>query len=634
MKKNLITPMFRNYLSRFYILLLCILFFMPSPANAAYKRMDLMDDNGIIIRISKMSQFLQALENSGLGQLWNSPRMKGFLNNQSLADTLKTTLMKEVVDSFGNADIPSNRRKELEHLMWEQCKAFKSEFILSIQPSPGETAHFAFLTAMNDDEYERFSKIAQRLEELMADFNFVTKRKNFQGVEILTSLQKVADGEPILHGYEAYCNGTYLNSRNLEWLERCIARLHKEKPVKADTPPTLQIEASPSFWEQLFKELDNPYTPAQSDDTPTPPTISPTAVMLKALGLERLKSVSFKTIFHADRTEFFIDLLQLPGKQDSPRGFWGLLSAIPVPRDHRLAYVPEDVYSYTVAQLDFNNLWNELLHMSDRMNPKGSNQFKQSIAMVEGLMQINFSRDLFGNLGTLYTNYSRMEGIMKQELVAQQLKDPLLTQKLLAKVFGEGSMLHAQLQGMLEVHDLQGHKLYSLDPSKSPAFAAQNQNNPAAQSPNYGIAVVDGALIVGAEKLVRGIIQASGDKSQTNRFYLSDDYKNMIKNLPGNATGFTLLDMGRLIIPFLESIKNPIFLEALKPGFTLNDPESEDEDNKDSSSMEFFMENLKYDLLPSVEFMSSFFGKSISYTQVKNGNFSAHGTINNPKKKQ
>ena len=98
----------------------------PHPIRA-YDRQDLIDSAAIIIRVSNAADFLRAIQQSSLGQLWNSKEMQPFLNNQSLAPALKETLLQSVY-----SEKPNN--KELSHLLWEGTKLINGEVVVGISP--------------------------------------------------------------------------------------------------------------------------------------------------------------------------------------------------------------------------------------------------------------------------------------------------------------------------------------------------------------------------------------------------------------------------------------------------------------------------------------------------------------------
>jgi hypothetical protein len=145
----------------------------------AYDRQDLIDSTAVIIRVSNVADFLKAIEQSSLGQLWNSKEMKPFLNNQSLAQALKETLLKSV---YSDKEKPNS--KELSHLLWEGSKLLKGELIVGISPPNQEGKEdFFILAALDEPGYQKSKTIDERMAEL--DENISTPHKqDFQGVDL------------------------------------------------------------------------------------------------------------------------------------------------------------------------------------------------------------------------------------------------------------------------------------------------------------------------------------------------------------------------------------------------------------------------------------------------------------------
>ncbi|UCH95830.1 MAG: hypothetical protein JSV88_03025 [Candidatus Aminicenantes bacterium] len=614
------------FMSLFLILAFLLLSVSISPVQA-YERQDLIDSSVFIIRVSNVSDFIKAIERSSLGQLWNSKEMKPFLNNQSLAEALKKTLLHSV---YGEK--PNN--KALSHLLWEGLKLLKKELVVGISlPGKEGKTNFFIAAAMDKPDYLKGMEIDERMAELDEDQS-VPQKQMFQGVELYRSDETVAPGVKESE-WSAFYGGTMITGSNREWVERCIVRLKNELPKTPAGPPTLHLRITSRFIADIFEEESQspieeqePGTEEIESPTPGEPDIPP-AVILKALGLDHLKHITVDFILKPEAMEFQFHI-KTTGAGGN-KGLWTLLSREQLPPKHRLAYVPDDVYTYQVMRLDFNALWKELPEILKAIDPQTVQYLQAAEGMFGGMYQIDLSRDIFGNLGTLITTFARMEGMKKQELLALQLRQAEAMEKLLVKLFGEGTPLKAQMQDRLEIYELHGHKLYSFKTGPvEPGPTLPQQAKEPLQEPAYiGVSVVDGALVFGTEKLVRSLIQAASTtrKSSTNTFYQHPSYTTLIRQVPDDAVGFAITDISRLLRPMLELFKNPLMIQTLKM------ESQQDKEKSEPSPLTEFFDNLRFDRLPPVDFMASFFGRGVSYTRFDGNDLSSRGIFQYREKK-
>jgi hypothetical protein len=599
----------------------------------AYERMELLDpeEQSIIIRFSNAGEFLKAVEQSGPGRLWNSEAMKPFLNNQGLGEALKETLMNSFLSEKA-------RQKELSHLMWEGLKLQKGELIIGISFGKGDKFAIAMIAEIDKAGFLKTIELSERMSELDEDLG-APQRQSFQGVDIYHSVMKRPEGPDST--WDAFYNGTMVGGDDREWVERCMVRLKKQAPTSPPGPPFLHLRVTQRFIKALFErepKAPQPAGPAaqhppDTGTAPPPDTPSP-AVIMKAVGLDRLQYISLDLTLKPKAMESLFRI-----KLDPPaagnRGVWALLGKEPLPANHRLAYVPEDVYTYQIMRLDFDALWKEIPGIFKAINPQQAAQFQGVVNMFGTMYRLDLSRDVFGNLGTLFTTYSRMEGLEKQELMALQLRNPAAMEKLLAKLFGEGSMLKSQLQDVLEVHELRGHKLYSFKNPKPvpvpPPEAGQQTQQPPNFEPVYtGLSVVDGALVFGEDKLVRGMIQAvsSTGKTGPTGFYTSTLYAEMMRSVPDNVVGCSIVDILPLIKPFMGILKDSALSRTLSSRDRLNPP-----GKPSPSPLTEFFNNLRYDRLPDFEYISSFFGKGIGYNRFQGNDLIGRAVFKYPEKK-
>jgi hypothetical protein len=588
----------------------------------AYERPELVDSAVVTIRVSDVTGFIDAITQSGLGQLWNSDEMKAFIHGQSLAEALKETFLHSIYGDKSNY-------KELAHLAWEELKLLKGELVVGFSPeNQEEKSSFYIAAALDPADYPKTLEIDERMAELDED-ETAPRKQVFQGVDIYR-LDRTESPGVTQSEWSAFYGGTLLSSSSLEWIQRCLVRLKKQLPSIPAPPPTLHVRITNRFIENLFAQRNSPAlqeagtagTGEKEEDTrdPAASPVLPGAI-IDALGLDQIQTASLALTFKPGSLnfQFLIDR----GGKGQRKGLWTLLPQEPIPPKHRLAYVPEDVYNYQVLRLDLNALWKELPDMLQAINPQLAAKFQGITGMFSGLYKVDLARDLFGNLGTLITSFSRMEGQSKQELVAWQLRSPEAMEKLLVKVLGENSPLKAQFQDYLEIINLKGHKLFSFNTAFTEPGGEPSQPlaMPGPQSTYISISVVDGALVYGPDQLVRGLIQvgASQRRNLKKTLYQNPDFTRLENQVPGDAIGYTVTDISSLLQPLLE-----LYQRSMAARAPADEKEKGNGEEKTYPFMEF-LNNLRYERLPSADFIASFFGKGMSYIRFEGDNLVSRG---------
>jgi hypothetical protein len=618
---------------RFLVFSVLLMLLTGSPRLLpAYERQELIDSAAVIVRVSDVSDFITAIAQSGLGQLWNSNEMKPFIQGQSLAEALKETFLFSVYGEKTNY-------KELAHLSWEELKLLNGELVVGFSPpDPEGKSGFFIVAAMSPPAYLKTLDIDERMAEL-DEGESAPRKQVFQGVDVFRLDRTVSPGVTQSE-WSAFYGGTLLSGSSQEWVERCLVRLKKELPSAPAVPPTLHVGINNRFIAYMFEQQAAPpgeeswadgAEEGEGDEegrgTPDPPV--PPSVIFNALGLDQLQGAALDLILKPGSMDFQL-IVNNSGKGEL-KGLWTLLTREPVPPKHQLAYVPGDVYNYQVMRLDLNALWKELPGILKAINPQLAMKLQGITGIFSGAYQVDLSRDVFGNLGTLVTSFSRMDGPKKQELLAWQLRDPEAMEKLLVKLLGESSPLKARFQDWLEISDLQGHKLYSFKTiAPEPRIApAQQPNAPMPQSTYTGISVVDGALVFGPDQLVRSLIQAgvSGKKNLNNSLYQAPYYTRLLSQVPGDATGYTITDISLLLQPLLQFFKRTWAADPQKR-------EGQEDNGKEKTSpLTEFIHNLQFERLPTADFIASFFGKGISYVRFDGDKLVSRGIFQYREKK-
>lgn len=589
-------------------------------AYQPFQRSDLVEAGAtVVLRISNGGAFMNAVKESSYGKLWNSPEMKPFLNGRSLEEALIKGLFLPHTE-------PS-AMDEAYHLNREILSMFSGEVIMAIELGQGENeTKLFFLVEMNEPDYKKIRGLIEQ-ENKIAGKKTVTHRHTFQGVELIQDVI-TGENEKETHEWMAFCGNTFINGSSRQWVEQCIVRLKKESPGKPSGPPSLQMWLPDGALQRVLKAAEKA-EPAEAEPGTPEDTGPDNTAIFKAMGIDALGKISLEWKITPYGSELN---LQVRAKGE-PGGLWTLFSKDPAPRSLMLGYVPRDVLSFQVTRLNVQAFWEEIPTMLEAFGPEASARFKMFLAYGAQMLQVDLGRDIVANLDSVFTSYSRLEGTEDITLTAWQLRDAAAIEKALGKMFAEGSWARTMMKENFEILDLPEHKVYIIKIPKMemPAGGGQTPEKPVITYVPYGITVVEGDLVVGRLSMVRSFIDGSQDKKAGRKFYKSPLYSFMDRRVPDNAIGYGLSDINQLLKPGLDYFKK-IGLNAQKPPAAPELPEGHPEPPEEPDPMDTFFGNLKFDRLPSPEFLGSFFGPWISYYQFDGNQLTATWEFHNPQK--
>lgn len=608
----------KNTILLFNIILIIIMGALPL---TSMERSDLLKDHAdVIIRVSDGPAFMKAISDSSLGTLWNSPQMKPFLANQSLEDALIKSILLDSEKYKSPQRALDINRGILELL--------KGEILMGVHLGEEEgSTSFYIMATMNAENYAKILDLSKREAKLVGD-QTVDKQQRFQGIEITETITESDEGKSTQ--WTAFCGDTYLNSTEREWLESCIVRLKKESPRSPRKPPSLQIEVTNGFFKRIAAPTDEPPEKEQKTDEGKGPD---TVAMLRAIGIGEVGSARMEWLLKEEKSEFNL-VVERAGEN---KGLWTLFSRDPVPMNHYLGYVPEDVASYQVMRINMDAFWQELPNFLNAGNPQGATQFRLGVQMTSKMLGIDIYRDFIGNLDTLLTTFSRLEGLQELTMYAWQLKQPEAMEKTLSKIFAEGGWIHSHLQTNLETLELHGHRVYTIKLPQATPPADEGKTSPQQPQVNfipYSISVIDGDLAVGALPLMRNYIGGTMDKSGKRQFYRSRLFNNMIRRIPDRVNGYGFFNIYQWIKPlvnFFKTIRKP----AIPPAADKDAKPGAGRAQKDSFNE--FLRNLQFNRLPSPDFITEHFGPILSYFRFEGDRLSIrwefHYTRPNKEKK-
>ncbi len=603
----------RNFIAGFSLVILTL--FFVSSSLLSFERKDLVPSQGhVMIRLSDGSGFIDSLINSPLGKLWNSPEMKPFLNNRSLADTLIKSVLENDKEDANKEKIVDTGRQIFS--------LFKDEFILAFNlKSIGKTPDFLVLAEMKAEDYQKYLELIKAESELYHNKKSTFNYSTFQDIEMVQQINEREKGTPTWH---TFCAGTLITAKNREWVEKCIVRLQNESLQQRELQPILEVCLPENFVDYQAsgkQELESQLAPGTKTlglEVPRPDRPSQFEVM----GLDDIGKITFQFQMQPSICEANLRI-RLKGEAS---GLLTLLSRDPIPSRHTLAYVPPDVLTYSVIRADIHAIWREIPVMMAILGAEDVTQYQAALNQAAQVLQVDLGRDIIGNLDTLVTIYSRLDGIEEQTLYCWQLRNAAGMEKTLGKLFGEGSWLRMMMKDDFELHELPGHQVYSFKVPRMKPVPADNPNDskpvPQFVIESFGITVVEGDLVFGPLHMVRTYIEGSRDNKAARAFYQSPFFTRMIRRVPDNATYYSISDITKWLEPGIKLIKalhavsqtpsSPIQKEIpATPGS--NARKKSKPPQKDAITE--YLDNLDFTQLPSAEFISSFLGPLGMYMQ-------------------
>ena len=583
------------------------------------ERTTLMDSKvNFVLHISNGAAFLNAVEASPLGKLWNSPEMKPFLNNQGLQEAL--------IKNFFLPEEGTNSSEEVYHLNHQILSKFKGEVLMGVElGKAGEDSKLFFLVEMNDADYKKARELIEQ-ESKAAGEKVVSHRYTFQGIELIQDITTMSEEKKEIHEWMAFCGNTFINGTSREWVEQCIVSLKKETPVSPSGPPSLQIWLPEDSLRQILNSVGKEQ--ASGEKTAEQPNTSLySADVMKAMGVDAIGKFSLEWKLFPTYSEVSLNIQNKGGV----KGLWTLFSKDPAPRSLSLGYVPENAVAYQVIGFNVHAFWKEIPIMLESINAQSAAQFRMGLTAATQMLQVDLERDIITNLDSVFTTYSVLEGTEDVTLYAWQLRNPTVIERTLGKLFAEGAWMRTMLKDNFEILDLLGHKVYSVKFPKveMPAEGTDQPLQPKINFIPYGITVVDGDLVIGQLSLVRSFIHGSQDPKAGRKFYKSPIYTFMNSRVPDNAVGYGLSDINQLIRPGFNFFKN-MGQQAQVLSRGKGTTEDDDEAPSEPGALDTFFGNLKFDRLPSPEFLRSFFGPWISYFQFTGDELNVKWEFHNP----
>ena len=573
----------------------------PDQANIVQmNRLDLVADGAdVLVHCSNTSALLAAIEQSPLGRLWNSPEMAAFRDGNSIEEEIRLALVDE--DEGENA-------AKIRDIYLEQIKMIDGEFILGMDFNAfdGEPA-MTIVAAMREEDYKRSLEMDTLLFEL-EDVETLKASEPFRGTQIITYMRKEEEGDRFV--YQAFHGGTILASENRPWLEQALIQLMETPAREPEGDPVLSITGKAHMVDQLQTLITKSASGAESPFD--------WQAVIKSLGIDALGDVTLNVCLKDDRADM---TFQVARRGEWNRGLMVLLPPEPAPVDFRLAHVPRDVASYQVTRLDLNALWMQIPEILRQISPEFQMQFSMGVNAVGGMMNINVNEDFFNNLDRLAYSFTCL-GDNGQELVyGFKVKDADAMERTLRKIFAEHSPVLAQLGPFYHEIDVQGHVIHMLQ------FQEPSEDGDEMRINEFGLTVVDRALVVGQGERLVEYVQATLHNPGIPEFYERRQFKEMAARIPAEACSYGLSDLSAYAGFVMKEIRQT----AGEVEAAMATPARAEEDcNESLAPLTGVFEDFDLEQLPTAEALARFFGSSDGYSVVDAAGFTSIVTVYYP----
>ncbi len=564
-------------------------------------RLDLVAEADLILHCSDSGRFAVAIEGSPLGRLWNSPEMRTSREDRSLEAIVRQAL----TDSA-----EGEHAARINDIYMAQIKMLDGEFVLGMTfGGPGGEPEITMAAAISEADFNRSLEMDALLQEL-EDKETISASEDFRDTRIYTYMEKEKDGDYFT--YQAFYAGTVVLSDNRPWLEQALIRLMETPAREPQGDPVLSLRGRALLLDRLQNRITAKVAAGQSPlDWPA---------LANSLGIDTLGDWRLQARMLADRAELS---LEVERRGEWNRGLMVLVPPDPVPLDFHLAYVPPDVASYQITRLDLNAFWVQLPEILRQISPEFQMQFSLGVNAVGGMMGININDDVFQNLDSLAFSYARFGDQGQELLYGLNVRDSEAMERTLNKLFAANSPLAAQIGPFYREIDIQGQTVHMLQMPVSPNGEDETGFL------EFGMTVVDRALVIGHGSLLVNYAQAAVNRVGTSPFYESRAFQDMAARVPAGACTYGLSDLSAYARYFTAEIRKA----AAKSQAFQAAPAAVEEDcgcEDDPDPLDAFWDSFDVDNLPPAEVMAGYFGISDGYSVIDENGFRSALTIHYP----
>jgi len=493
------------------IVTLSILLTLPK-LTTAFERAELLPPNAKMhISVSDTTRFLDALQESPIGKLWQDRQFQDFIGNP---------------DAESWQELFFNGENDAEDQVFlEQIKMLNGELVLALDM---DTEHVYIVAAMSKADFERSLELDEKLINVAED-TFKVVKSSFQDVEIIQHIEN-PDTPEASSSWQAHLDNTFVLGYTREWVEECIVRLRKNTVTEPTGNPVCKLNLPIAEFIRADLSKSNNHS---------------SRTVMEALGLLGIDSLTAR--LELQNEQMLVDnRLQV---SDLERGLFTLLDTEPSELP-TVTFIPENIASLEVGRFNLLGLWQEIPVFLSTAQPQFKPQFDMMLGMLQQQTGINLEQDLLAHLGTQYLAFSTVEGDLQSSVVAVELNDGTAFRQGLDRALSAPGMQPYVASG-IEITDFLDHTIYTL--------------KNASPTDTMGIALLDDYLLYGTPGGLRQVIRSETSEAAANTtFEQSVLVKELRKQVPPRAFGFSAIDWQKNMAVILAELSKPEMQQTVR----------------------------------------------------------------------
>ncbi|HTQ29587.1 MAG TPA: hypothetical protein VMI53_00105 [Opitutaceae bacterium] len=409
------------------------------------------------------------------------------------------------------------------------------------------------------DNAPKIEKLIAAAEAKDDQAKYTETTEDFGGITLhLTEATAKNETKPKSAGVWAMSGGVFYLSPSKEFLQRTLSAAKKggcDNPLGQSDgflrmqhrigQPQLILYANLKGMYPAAQKALAEKKPAAGAGNPNPFAFDPTT-LLPALGLDAANEFYLTASLDADAANLDFGLTY-----SERRGLTKLMAyadgAPPQP-----SFVPEKCFAVSTARFSLKNFYDATEEMLGNISPMFAGMFEGYVKSFNQRLGIDIRRDLIGSLGDQMVMANALNEAAPADAPINERLQPLYAfsvenaatlttamESIKHGLFGENA------DKVFEKRSYLGHDIYTYSPPQPPAAEGEP---PPPQPKGFSYAVTDHwfFLGVGSAALVESALQGL-DGKQASFWDKPEVKRNLLADLPDNASGFGYMDLGKIM---------------------------------------------------------------------------------------
>lgn len=411
----------------------------------------------------------------------------------------------------------------------------------------------------------KIEKLIASAEAKDEQAKYTETTEDFAGITLhVTQVMAKNEAKPKPFGVWAVSDGVFYASPSKEFLQRTLSAAKKggcDNPLGKSDGFLRMRHRIGSAQLILYANVKGLYPAAQkalaekkqeqgAAATPNP-FIPDLATILPALGLDAVNEIYLTATLGEDAANIDFGLTY-----NEQRGLTKLLAsadgAPPQP-----SFVPEKCFAVSSARFSLKNFYDSLEEMLGNISPMLGGMFEGYAKNFNQRLGIDIRRDLIGSLGDPMVMANTLNDAAPPDAPANQRFLPLYAfsvenagtlttafESIKHGMFGENA------DKVFEKRSYLGHDLYTFAPPQPPAPEGAP---PRPQPQGFSYAITDRWLFlgIGSAAPVESALQGL-DGKQASFWEKPEVKRNLLADLPDNASGFGYMDVGKIMPVYFD----------------------------------------------------------------------------------